>query len=173
MPSLSIPSDFKTCLLEHLYHKDCTTTRQSWLFSFYVVANNKQDEMKLENIYSKLQSSFVLLQFIHLSVLCYTTIMHVEKVLIIKTWLGREGIYFILTLTIKESCRRSAELFQWLNGKFQLQYNETSLLLQYYKLLRGNDKMGVRIGWDALGLKHMSVTIKDVTGDAMGNLSME
>ena len=30
------------CLLEHLYHKDCTTTRQSWLFSIYVVINNKQ-----------------------------------------------------------------------------------------------------------------------------------
>ena len=43
-------TDFKTCLLEHLYHKNCTTTRQSWLFSFYIVINNKQDEMKLENI---------------------------------------------------------------------------------------------------------------------------
>ena len=36
--SLSIPvpnsflTDFKMCLLELLYHKDCTTTRQSWLF---------------------------------------------------------------------------------------------------------------------------------------------
>ena len=43
-------SDFKMCLLEHLYHKDCTTTRQSWLFSTYIVINNKQGEMKLENI---------------------------------------------------------------------------------------------------------------------------
>ena len=25
-------TDFKMCLLELLYHKDCTTTRQSWLF---------------------------------------------------------------------------------------------------------------------------------------------
>ena len=65
-------SDFKMCLLEHLYHKDCTTTRQSWLFSFYIVINNKQDEMKLENIGNKLQSSFILLQFICLSVLHYT-----------------------------------------------------------------------------------------------------
>ena len=48
--SYSIPSDFKTCLLAHLYHKDCTTTRQPWLFSIYVVINSKQDEMKLENI---------------------------------------------------------------------------------------------------------------------------
>ena len=65
-------SDFKICLLEHLYHKDCTTTRQSWLFLFYIVIDNKQDEMKLENILNKLQSSFILLQFIHLSLLCYT-----------------------------------------------------------------------------------------------------
>ena len=43
-------TDFKTCLLELLYHKDCITPRQSWLFSFYIVKNNKQDEMKLENI---------------------------------------------------------------------------------------------------------------------------
>ena len=71
-----MPSDFKMCLLEHLYHKDCITTRQSWLFSFFVVINNKQDEMKVENIQNKLQSSFVLLQFICLSILCYTTIVH-------------------------------------------------------------------------------------------------
>ena len=32
----------KTCLLALLYYKDCTTTRQSWLFSIYVVINNKQ-----------------------------------------------------------------------------------------------------------------------------------
>ena len=45
-------SDFKMCLLELLYYKDCITTRQSWLFSFYIVVNknNKQDKMKLENI---------------------------------------------------------------------------------------------------------------------------
>ena len=54
-------SDFKTCLPELLYYKDCTTTRQSWLFSFCVIVNSKQDEMKLENIESKLQSSLVLL----------------------------------------------------------------------------------------------------------------
>ena len=68
-----MPSNFKTCLLELLYHKDCITTRQSWLFSFYIVINNKQDEMKLENIQNRLQSSFILLQFFHLSVLHYTT----------------------------------------------------------------------------------------------------
>ena len=75
-------TDFKICLLEHLYHKDCTTTRQSWLFSFYVVINNKQDEMKLENIQSKLQSSFVLLQFVCLSILHYTTRNHILRALI-------------------------------------------------------------------------------------------
>ena len=50
--SYSVPSDFKRCLLEHLYYKDCITTRQSWLLSFYIVINknNKQDKTKLENI---------------------------------------------------------------------------------------------------------------------------
>ena len=36
--------------------------------------------MKLENIYSELQSSFVLLQFIHLFILCYTTLETEVKV---------------------------------------------------------------------------------------------
>ena len=58
------------CLQEHLYHKNCTTTRQSWLFSFHIVVNNKQDEMKLENIYSKLQSSFIL--FTICTSICFT-----------------------------------------------------------------------------------------------------
>ena len=79
-------TDFKMCLLEHLYHKGCTTTRQSWLFSFYVITNNKQDEMKLENIQNRLQSSFILLQFFCLSILHYTTLgaPHPTKVEIIK-----------------------------------------------------------------------------------------
>ena len=74
MPNSTLPSDFKMCLLEHLYHKDCTTTRQSWLFPFYIVIDNKQDEMKLENIWDELQSSFALLQFVCLSVLHFTTV---------------------------------------------------------------------------------------------------
>ena len=48
-------TDFKMCLLELLYHKDCTTTRQSWLFPLRSCKqkqkNKKQDKMKLENIY--------------------------------------------------------------------------------------------------------------------------
>ena len=71
-------TDFKMCLLEHLYHKGCTTTRQSQLFSFYKITNNKQDEMKLENIRNRLQSSFILLQFFCLSVLHYTTTLHLQ-----------------------------------------------------------------------------------------------
>ena len=53
--------------------------QESWLFSFYIVANNKQVEMKLENIQSKLQSSFVLLQFVRLSALRYTTSLFALK----------------------------------------------------------------------------------------------
>ena len=87
---------FKTCLPEHLYHKDCTTTRQSWLFSFYVVVNNKQDEMKLENIESKLQSSFVLLQFVRLSILHYTTEHSKESPFFLM--LGRDPVLPLNTL---------------------------------------------------------------------------
>ena len=36
--------------------------------------------MKLENIQGKLQSSFILLQFVHLSILCYTTMRHIRHV---------------------------------------------------------------------------------------------
>ena len=46
----SIPSDSKTCLLELLYHKDCITPRQSWLFFFLHSYKQKQDKTKLENI---------------------------------------------------------------------------------------------------------------------------
>ena len=36
--------------------------------------------MKLENIQNRLQSSFVLLQFFHLSILCYTTVLFISDV---------------------------------------------------------------------------------------------
>ena len=65
----SIPSDFKICLLELLYHKDCITTRQSWLFSFYLVINNKQDKTKLENI----TVIFYSITYYH-PFFCYTTV---------------------------------------------------------------------------------------------------
>ena len=40
VPNLLSP--IKTCLCTLLYYKDCTTTGQSWLFSIYIVINNKQ-----------------------------------------------------------------------------------------------------------------------------------
>ena len=77
--ALILFSHLKICLHALLYYKDCTTTRQSWLFSIYVVINNKQDEMKLENISSELQSSFVSLQFVCLPILRYTTSLFILK----------------------------------------------------------------------------------------------
>ena len=73
MPPLSLNSytltDFKICLLELLYHKDCIITRQSWLFSLYIVINNKQNNMKLENITIVFHS----ITYYH-PFFCYTTL---------------------------------------------------------------------------------------------------
>ena len=70
----SVPSDFKMCLLELLYYKDCITTRQSWLFSFYVAINKKQDKTKLENITIVFLSIMYYCPFFH-----YTTSLFILK----------------------------------------------------------------------------------------------
>ena len=50
-------------------------------YFLYEVVNCIQDEMKLENMKSKLQSSFILLQFIHLSILHYTTLEQPQELI--------------------------------------------------------------------------------------------
>ena len=56
--------------------------------------------MKLENIQSKLQSSFILLQFVHLSILHYTTIEDGLDRIGVDPDLNRviEGIVFLMKL---------------------------------------------------------------------------
>ena len=65
-----MPSDFKMCLHKLLYYKDCISTRQSCLCSFYIVVNknNKKDKKKLENI----TIVFYSITYYH-PFLCYTT----------------------------------------------------------------------------------------------------
>ena len=61
-----------------------------------------------------------------------------EKVLIIKKWLGREGLQLlqIFVNTKKEVCKTVKGLFSILVGKFQPHHNEIILSLQYCKLKR-------------------------------------
>ena len=49
-----------------------------------------------------------------------------EKVLVIKKWLGREGLQLIATLTDEEqeACNSEKALFDTLNRKFKPQYNK-------------------------------------------------
>ena len=60
-----------------------------------------------------------------------------EKVCIIKNWPGREDLQLIATLTQEEqeACNYEKGLFNPLNRKFKLQYNETINVLQFHKLI--------------------------------------
>ena len=62
----------------------------------------------------------------------------VEKMALIKNWLGRKGLQLLETLTQaeKEKCEMSEGLFKTLNNKFKPWYNETIKSLQYQKLSR-------------------------------------
>ena len=50
-----------------------------------------------------------------------------EEVPIIKNWLGRQGLQLLETLmqAEQEVCNEEECLFEILNNKFRLQYNET------------------------------------------------
>ena len=65
-----------------------------------------------------------------------------EKVLIIKTWLGREGLHLKATLTDKEqeSCNNMKGLFDALNRKLKPQYNKPIKSLQFCKLIRQSNE---------------------------------
>ena len=64
--------------------------------------------------------------------------MEVERVSVIKNWLGREGLWLIATLTQKEqeACNDEKGLFETLNKKFKQQCNETIKSHQVCKLAR-------------------------------------
>ena len=50
-----------------------------------------------------------------------------DKIVMVKTWLGRKGLHYIETLTEneKEACSTLEGLVNTLTDKFELQYNET------------------------------------------------
>ena len=60
-------------------------------------------------------------------------ISQTERVSIIKNWLGSQGLKLLETLTKAEwdACSEEEGLFEILNNKFRLQYNETIKLLQF------------------------------------------
>ena len=61
---------------------------------------------------------------------------YIEKVSVIKNWLGREGLQLIATNTQKEqeACNNEKALYDIPNRKFNHQYNKTVKSLQYNKL---------------------------------------
>ena len=65
-------------------------------------------------------------------------ISQAEKVLILKNWLGRQGLQLLETLmeAEQESCNNEEGLFKILNTKFKLQYNEIIKSLQFNNLVR-------------------------------------
>ena len=61
-----------------------------------------------------------------------------DKVAIVKNWLGRKGLHYLETLmpTEKEACNTLDGLFDMLATKFKPQYNEMIKSLQFRKLYR-------------------------------------
>ena len=64
------------------------------------------------------------------------------KVLVIKIWLGIEGLQLIATLTDEEqeACNLEKGLFDTLNRKFKPLYNETIKSLKFCKLIRQSNE---------------------------------
>ena len=69
-------------------------------------------------------------------------IIQIERVLIIKSWLGRQGLQLLETLMQEEQeeCYDEEGLFKILNKKFRSQYSETRKSLQLYNVARHHDK---------------------------------
>ena len=65
-----------------------------------------------------------------------------EKVLVIKNWLGREGLPPIATLTGEghKACNNEKSLLDTLNRKFKPQDNKTIKSLQFCKLIRQSNE---------------------------------
>ena len=60
----------------------------------------------------------------------------VEKLAVVRNWLGKKGPYYLETLMLaeKEACNMLDGLFDMLATKFKPQYNETIKSLQFRKL---------------------------------------
>ena len=59
----------------------------------------------------------------------------VEKLVVVKNWLGRKRLHYLETLMLgeKEACNKLDGLFDMLAIKFKPQYNETIKSLQFRK----------------------------------------
>ena len=72
-----------------------------------------------------------------------------DKLALVKNWLGRKGLQYLEMLTTdeKETCNMLEGLLEILCNKFKPQYNETIKLLQFRKLYRyGNENVEEWIG---------------------------
>ena len=65
-----------------------------------------------------------------------------DKLALVKTWLGRKGFQYLVTLTTteKETCNTLEGLFETLTNNFKPQYNEKIKSLQFRKLYRYDDE---------------------------------
>ena len=65
-----------------------------------------------------------------------------DKLAVVKNWLGRKGLQYLVTLTTaeKEMCNTLEGLVEALSNKFKPQYNKTIKLLQFRKLCRYDEE---------------------------------
>ena len=65
-------------------------------------------------------------------------LQEMDKIAMVKNWLGRKGLHYIKSLTEeeKEKCGMLEGLFDTLATKFRPQYNQTIMLLQFRQLHR-------------------------------------
>ena len=70
------------------------------------------------------------------NVLTTYNLQEMDKIAMVKNWLGRKGLHYIESLTKgeKEKCGTLEGLFDTLGTKFRPQYNQTIKLLQFRQL---------------------------------------
>ena len=74
--------------------------------------------------------------------MCCKTITWARESIHNKELAGQEGLQLIATLTQdeQEACNNEKGLFDMINRKFKLQYNETIKFLQFHKLIRQSNE---------------------------------
>ena len=72
------------------------------------------------------------------NVLTTYNLQEMDKIAMVKNWLGRKGLHYIESLTEgeKEKCGPLEEIFDTLTAKCRPQYNQTIKLLQFRQLHR-------------------------------------
>ena len=95
-------------------------------------------DWKGEDKYSKLKTFKLEVN----NVLSMYNTPQMDKLAVVKSWLGRKGLQYLETLTTaeKETCNTLEGLFEILSNKFKPQYNETIKSLQFRKLYLFDDK---------------------------------